>query len=38
MTDEIPEFANALNLVIDDEDTQRLLTRDCLEDEGFKVE
>lgn len=38
MTDEIPEFANALNLVIDDEDTQRLLTRDYLEDEGFKVE
>jgi signal transduction histidine kinase len=38
MTDEAPEFMNALILVIDDEDTQRLLTRDCLEEEGFKVE
>jgi signal transduction histidine kinase len=31
-------FINSLILVIDDEETQRLLTRDSLEREGFRVE
>lgn len=31
-------FSNALILVVDDEETQRLLTRDYLEEEGFRVE
>jgi signal transduction histidine kinase len=38
MIDAPNSFVNALVLVIDDEETQRLLTRDCLEEEGFKVE
>lgn len=32
------EFAGALILVIEDEPTQRLITRDCLEEAGFRVE
>ncbi len=31
-------FEGSLVIVIDDEETQRLLTRDCLEESGFKVE
>ena len=38
MTDAPNLFANSLILVIDDEETQRLITRDTLEQEGFKVE
>jgi signal transduction histidine kinase len=38
MTDALDEFAKALILIVDDEATQRLLTRDCLEEEGFRVE
>lgn len=32
------EFSGALILIIEDEPTQRLLTRDCLEEAGFRVE
>jgi signal transduction histidine kinase len=38
MSEMTSDFENALILVVDDEDTQRLLTRDCLEGEGFRVE
>jgi signal transduction histidine kinase len=38
MIDTPNPFIDALILVIDDEETQRLLTRDCLEEDGFKVE
>ena len=37
MTDAVQEFSGALLLIIDDEETQRLLTRDNLEHEGFRV-
>ena len=38
MTADLEEFANAIILIVDDEETQRLLSRDCLEEEGFRVE
>lgn len=38
MIDAPNPFTNSLILVIDDEETQRLLTRDSLEQEGFRVE
>jgi signal transduction histidine kinase len=38
MMDNLGEYSKALILVVDDEATQRLLTRDTLEKEGFKVE
>lgn len=38
MTDDHAEFSGALVVVIDDEDTQRLLTRDNLEEHGFRIE
>lgn len=38
MTDDQKPFSNALIVVIDDEVTQRLITRDTLEQEGFRVE
>lgn len=38
MTESLTDFNDALILVIDDEDTQRLLTRDCLEEQGFRVD
>lgn len=38
MTDAPAQTTNALILVIEDEDTQRLLTRDCLEEAGYRVE
>lgn len=38
MTDDMQEFDGALVLVIDDEATQRLLTRDNLEHDGFRIE
>ncbi|MFT7570824.1 MAG: CheY-like chemotaxis protein [Paracoccaceae bacterium] len=38
MTESIDQTAGALVLIIEDEDTQRLLTRDCLEESGFRVE
>lgn len=38
MTEGPNAFSNALILVIDDEETQRLLTLDNLEEEGFRVE
>jgi len=38
MSEPSDQSAGALILVIEDEDTQRLLTRDCLEEAGFRVE
>ena len=38
MKDNSGEYSNALILVVDDEATQRLLTRDTLEKEEFRVE
>jgi signal transduction histidine kinase len=38
LTEAAQEFDGALVLVIDDEATQRLLTRDCLEQDGFRIE
>ena len=38
MIDTPDQFAGARVLIIEDEGTQRLLTRDCLEDAGFRVE
>ena len=38
MTEAPDQSSGALILVIEDEDTQRLLTRDCLEEAGFRVE
>ena len=38
MTDDVAKFSNALILVVDDEQTQRLLTQDILEQDGFRVE
>ncbi|MDA0652566.1 MAG: hybrid sensor histidine kinase/response regulator [Proteobacteria bacterium] len=38
MIDNPSSYANALILVVDDEATQRLLTRDTLEQEGVRVE
>jgi signal transduction histidine kinase len=38
MTGTPDQFAGARVLIVDDEGTQRLLTRDCLEDAGFCVE
>ena len=38
MTEHSQEFDGALVLIIDDEATQRLLTRDCLEQDGFRIE
>ncbi len=38
MIDDLDDFSDALILIVDDEATQRLLTRETLEREGFKVE
>jgi signal transduction histidine kinase len=38
VTESPDQSSGALILVIEDEDTQRLLTRDCLEEAGFRVE
>ena len=38
MSDNLLEFDGALVLIVDDEATQRLLTRDCLEQDGFRIE
>lgn len=38
MTGDLKEFADALILIVDDEETQRLLTRDHLEEKGFRIE
>ncbi|MBT5048213.1 MAG: hybrid sensor histidine kinase/response regulator [Rhodospirillaceae bacterium] len=37
-TETLDKFSGALVLVVDDEGTQRLLTRDTLEQDGFRVE
>lgn len=37
MTEDYHEFSGALVLIVEDEGTQRMLTRDCLEEAGFQV-